>query len=408
MGALVSLGAQLDKATKIMYKNGAVDQQISDTPFLNSLRAEKIVPGKYNQQLGMSAYPQSVGPTSNRGDLPEPQEPTLIEPSFDVVDQYAILDISGPEAKRLQTAGGGAMLNWMDMKMRAVKTASDIDIECQLFFGATGLRGIMNAAMVAGSTVTGTLTTAYRPIKWILPNTVLEFRNASTLVVEAYGKVTSVSKTAGTFVIETLTGNVSSGAYVYRKGSYNYCINGIGNVCDDSTGAATFMGVTSTTQAGSWGAYVSTNSGTARDLTFPILDTLLYASQEQNGRSLTDLVMDWNQMRLLANMHTRILSFSNQTGKGMTLNGHNEVETYGKAKVIVSPFAPAGVIYGIQRHDLHYYEAQAWTWITEENAKNIWQKTQGKHVFEATAWFENQLTCDRRSLHGRLGDLTAS
>jgi hypothetical protein len=89
----------------------------------------------------------------------------------------------------------------------------------------------------------------------------------------------------------------------------------------------------------------------------------------------------------------------------LTMNSHNKVEYFGKAKVGISPFCPSNRIFMLQTQDIHYLQLVSFEWVKEDKASNIWQKVDGKHIFEATAWCANEHILLRRNLHAQIEDL---
>lgn len=404
MAAYESIAA-VDKLTKNLFKDGIVDQMLQGAPLYKSLRKSPIDLGTDMTGVIQTTWNQAIGSRGNRGDLPDPAEPSFLNPSWDARHQYVVLDISGVELEKTKN-NKRAMGVLVAKKIKDAWTAFAREAEYQAFGDGTGKRCIVNAAVAAGSSKTIQATAATYPLRGIFPGMVVDFYNETTGTKVTEATVASVNRAAGTFVVSSLAVPLSGAEGVYRKGNRNLEWNGLTNLVNDSTGPATVLGIASTEDR--WQSKVKGNSGTTRNLTIELLDDLYYDVMEEDDTEPDTIWLDYQQMKKLVQIHNRNLEYSNASGNSMTLNGHNEVVKYGNAAVRVSSMAPAGKLFMLHQNDFMMDELVPFRWITEENAKNIWQKVRGKHVFEATAWCSGEIVVGSRRLHGVITDLAKS
>lgn len=391
-----------DKLTKNIFRDGILDQVIQSAPLFKSMRRSPLGLGKDLTGVIQTAYEEGIGVRDRGEDLPVPQDPDFENPTWDARFHYLVLTLEGVDLIRTANSKR-AMGNLLMNKIEKAAINFGLDAEREMFGNQTGQLAVVEGAVTSGATKTVTVEAANIPLKGLRPNMTLDFYNETTGQKITEGLVTSVNKSAGTFVVASLATALPDAAGIYRKGNRNREWNGLTNLVNDSTGAATVLGLASTLDR--WQSKVSANGGTARNLTIPLVDDLFYDLAEETDIPPDCIWIDQKQMKYFVQAHTRNLEYSNATGQSMTLNGHHEIEKFGNASVKMSHLAPAGKMFMLHMSDFMLDEQQAFRWITEENASNIWQKIRGRHAFEATAMHIGEVVCESRRLHGVINDL---
>ncbi len=395
----------LNKLTKKMYENGVVGQMIVGAPFMKNV-------GKVNIDLGTdmtfaigTSWAEGIGNRTDRQPLPEAQAPDFLNPSYDTVDTYQTLEITGKEIER--TKGSTvALANYLDELMQGAEKNFWRDKEWEAFNDASGLRGLTSGDTVAGAAVTITLAAAYVPTRGLRVNMKIDLYNDGNGMKYTDCRITSVDSVAGTIVVDVLDQDIPTGSSIYMSGNRNNEINGLLNLVNNSAGAATVLGISSTNAL--WQSQVLTNSGNARNLTQDLLDKLFFLINNQNDEDPSEVWMDKvTQMVKWIGMVNRNFQV-NGTGPSVKINAHNEVTEFGSAKIHTSSMAPNNKIYMLQGNDIKLRVARQYKPITEDKAQNIWQLRDNYNLFQCKMWAAMQLVCKSRRLHGFIGDLATS
>lgn len=408
---MANIGASnsvLGKLTKKMYEDGLPDEFITAAPYVQKRRKKPLPLGTDMTRGYAASFQEAVGAVSDTDDLPTPSAPVFRNPTFDAVDIASVIQVTDKEIERtkgntvalaqyLKTVISGASKNfWLDMEWRALHSTD-------------GLRAVVEGAVTSGSSKTVTVEAGQIPLSGIRTNMKIKFINATTnAVVESGVLVTSVNRRAGTFVVETLNNNIPDATEIYADSAQEVDgnINGLGNLIDDSTGAATVLGLSSSLS--DWQSLVLGNSGTARVPTLELLDQAYYNSLEEAGEEASEAWMDYIQLRKLVALANRQI-VDKREGVTLKVNTHNEVEFIGSAKVHPSHAAINGTIFNIVANDIAIDQTRPLSPLDIDQGGNpVWTRLTGTRKFEAVWIWSGNHTCKSRRIHTRVEDLVAS
>lgn len=397
------------KLTKKMYQDGLPEMFITMAPYVQKRIKRPLPLGTDMTRAYQASWQEGLGAAGDTDDLQTPSAPVFRNPNFDAVDIYNTLQITAKEmertkdneramAKYLKTIiTGGAKNFWRDMEFR-------------VFNDSSAKRAVVEGAVASGSSVTVTVETGYIPLRGIRIGMKLAFWNESTgQKIQGGALVTSVNLLAGTFVIETLANNIPDAAGIYNDApaERNADINGLENLVDDSTGQATVLGISSSLS--DWQSLVLGNSGTARNITFELLDQAYYNSKQQANEDASEAWMDYVQIRKLISLADRNVSDPRVKGATLKMNTHNEVEFIGSAKVMLSDQVFSGKIYNICADDFAVEQMRAYAPMTiAEDDGAVWQRVSGTSKYEAVSWWSGNHTCEQRRKHTKIEDLITS
>ncbi len=395
----------LTKLTKKLFTDGVIDQMIEGAPLMEWIRKPTIVLGTdMTSAIGVS-WPEGLGNRTDRQKLPDANAPDYLNPNWDTVDTYQTLEITGKEIQRTK-GKAAAMANYLDELLSKGKKNHWRDMEFQGFNDATGLRGVTNGVVAAGALATVTLSSSYTPIRGLRTNMVVDFYAGASYLTTA--KITSVSILAGTFVVDELDVALPDAMSIYMNGNYQNEINGLGNLINNSSGPATVLGLSSSQPL--WQSQVLTNSGTARPLSTLLLDQMHFRIKNENDEDPTDIWCDnitqmvaWVQM-----VNRAFMVNAPNPGRPTKINAHNEVESFGNAKVHTSSLCPNNKIFFMQGSDFKFYIERPYSPILEEKAGNMWQLKDDYNMYQAKMWQSAQMVLGSRRLHGYVGDLATS
>jgi hypothetical protein len=395
----------LNKLTKKIYENGAPFQGLEGSPFIEWVKKSTVDLGTDVTRAIQTSYAEGTGIRTDRQALPDAQAPDFLNPTFDTVDIYQVLEITGKEIERTKNSTA-AIANYLDLLLSTSRKNFYRDLEFQAFNDSTGTRGITANDESQGTDVVVDLTATYTPIRGLRVNQKIEFWNETAPAqLLTTTLVKSVDILNGTITVDLDT-DVPGGSYIYVQGNRNAEINGLGNLVNNSSGPATVLGISSTNPI--WQSQVLTNSGTARNLTVELLDKLFFQIKNQNDEEASVVWLDTvTQMVKWTGMVNRNFQV-NGTGPGVKIDAHNKVTHFGSAEVRTSSMCPNNKIYMLQGSDFSLETARAYSPIVEEKAGNIWQLRDGYNLFQAKFWMATQLTCKSRRIHGYLGDLVTT
>lgn len=398
--AQIGFASLLNVVSKHIYEDGLVNQQIIGAPFMDWVPKKNIGLGSdMSFSIGMS-FPEGIGNRTDRQRLADATAPDFLLPSYDTIDQYQKLEITGKEIERTNDRSK-ATFDYMLQLLNLAKENNDRENEGAAFADGSGLRGLTVADTVGGTAITITMTTAYTPLLRVRRNMMVDFYLGAIYLTTS--KVTSVDSLAGTFVVDDLAVDLPTGTGVYMQGNFNNEINGLAYLINDNTGPATVEGISSTEPL--WRSQVLKNSGTARILTTNLLDTLHFLIRNQTDNPPTDWWTDsikqivaWTQM---ANRNVQI----NGQGQPIKINVHNEITNFANATVHTSSLCPNNLIYALTKSDIALRVARAYSPIMEEKAGNMWQLKDDFNLFQCKMWQAAQLVVKSRRMHGVIGDL---
>lgn len=397
----------LNKLTKKMYENGVTQQFIMSAPFMEWVKKVPIDLGTDMTLAIQTSWAEGLGNRTDRQPLPQAQAPDFLNPNYDVIDTYQTLEITGKEIERTKS-DKVALANYLTELLSGAHKNFWRDKEVEAFNDGTGTRGITTADVAAGAGIVLQMNTAYTPTIGIRVNQRLDIYNETVTPAQklATALVTAVNIKLGQVTLDQVDVDVPAGCYLYVEGNRNNEINGLGNLINDSTGAATVLGLSSTLSQ--WQSQVFNNSGTARNLTQELLDTLFYNIKQQNDEEPDAVWMDSVvQMVKWVAMVNR--NFNVQGGgQPVKINAQNKIVAFGNAEVHTSSAARNNKIYMLQKNDIALRVARPYSPITEEKAQNIWQLRDNYNLFQAKYWAAMQLVVKSRRIHGFVGDLVNS
>lgn len=409
----------LSRVTKKIYDNEkVVDQMFLQAPFFKSLKPNTMTLGTDVTFAIAMAGSQGIGVRDgDQEPVPDAGAPWYETPSYDFVRNFLHLEITEKAVARTKDkvrALAGQVYEIVEREY----SLFNMDWEFQCFGRpspiatiTSGLRGVVQSAVSAGTNATITLAAPFVPINHIAQNMLLDFYNETTGQKVCTGRVGTVNRLAGTFTIVDLPKDLAGNEYIYRGGNAsnrNREITGLNQAINDATGNATYLGLTST---GMWQSAVYGNSGVLRPATFDLFDQAYYTAGEQNNEEPDELWTNWQGLRSLINMHQRVVvqNVPSGRGKGITLDAKGNVEYYGNAKVNTSTQCTPNTHYFLIKRDVRLQEERPFAWLTDspaDAASNImWHKVPGYTKWEATAVQSLQLILKRRNLHAVLTDI---
>jgi hypothetical protein len=390
----------LNKLTKHVYDTGITDQMIASAPYVKKRRKKPLDLGSDANFSIETGWGEGIGARGDREPLPVPQAPTYLLPTFDAVDEYVVLRITGKEDVRTKN-GTRATAEYLKDLLAGSSKNFWRDLEFQAFNDGSGLRASVTTNAVQGAAVTITCANNI-PLRGVRQNMTIEFWNDATQQLLGEQVVTSVNRLSGTFVCD-LAQDIPAGSNVYVKGNRQREIYGLQYLITDATGPATVLGIA--TSIYEWNSTLYANGGNTRDLTIQLLDAAYFSSMEQNDQAPSEYWMAYSQMKAWTALVNRNFQV-NGSGPGVRVDAHNEIVGFGEAKVNVTSQCAPGQVFVMQGDDVEIRELMPFGPVTEEDAENIWHKIQGYHEFEATFWWSGNQIVKRRNLHSQITDLT--
>lgn len=416
---MIDFVSTASKVTKKIYDNeNVVDQMFLQAPFFKSLRPNTMALGTDVSFAIAMGGSQGIGVRDgDQEPVPQAGAPSYEVLSYDFVRNFLNLEVTEKAVARTKD-NKRAMAGLIWEIVERDHSLFNLDWEFQLFGRVSptstitsGLRGVVQGAVAAGAGATITLATPFVPINHIAQNTVLDFYNETTGQKVCTATVSQVNRTAGTFTVVDLPVALAGSEYIYRGGNAsnrNRELVGLTQAISDSTGAATYLGLSS---SGMWQSAVYGNSGTLRPLTFDIADQAYYTAGEQANEEPDEWWTSWQGLRSLINMHQRVVmqNVPSGKGKGVTLDAKGNVEYYGNAKVNTSTQCAPNTHFILVKRDIRLQEERPFQWMTDspaDAASNImWHKVPGYTKWEATGLQSLQLVLKRRNLHAVLNDI---
>ncbi len=154
-----------------------------------------------------------------------------------------------------------------------------------------------------------------------------------------------------------------------------------------------------------WASTVVSNSGTARPLTFPLLDLTVDTIKIKSGKKPNLWIMDESQER----KYKELMRADTRYQPGMFTGGDKEVTYYNggtKIDIVVDRYAPRGKITFLNTEAIDLCVRQPWGFMQDDGA--VLSRVANKRTYGADYSFEGELATNSRNRHGKLTDLTWS
>lgn len=393
-----------ENLVKKFYANGLHPQMIESQPLLEKIIRDKTDIGQDYTYTVMPEGPQGIGNRNLREALPDPGQLALDRGLWTPQSMYVRVQVDGKDVRRTRNDKRALAKIVQATLDQALRRASK-DMNFQLYRTGTGLRALTEGAVVASAgNVTITAETA-ADLRGVYPGSKLDFYEPNGgPILTANVKVISVAPRAGTFVVESLDVDLPDATEIYRNGNKGREFLGLNGIINNTSGPATVCGIL--TSNSWWQAYVSSNGGTLRDLSLPLMEEIKQNVMIQNNQEPDYWFMDYTQYQKIQNALTRLVNYQSD-GKALKMNGGGSVEMYGKGQIVTDSDMLPGVVFATQmKEDIRLGDDYGIQWMDMDGA--VWKYVQGYDLWEAVAVYDGNCYTHQRNLHGKGMDLTLS
>lgn len=435
MATIIDINAA-NAALKRVYGNPKAALQFeAAAPYYKSRNKEnvKIGAGLYdgiqtqdNQTLGI----RNSGSGIDNEDLPVSTAEAFDQPVFDTVRVYGGISLSGKAVNRAME--GLPLQSFMgDIGARAVSLGRSYykDRDFALFNTSTatgskkGCRGVLNDASYTASataqtftldTSTNATTRRYKLLQGIAKGMRLQVYSKTSWTYASTLIVTSINENNGTFA-GTLSDSLAGTAnewYLFREGDFDREVAGLGDIIDDGTYTSSYAGITT---GGDWQGVVLANSGTLRDFSAGLMNTVQLRLEKRNdGDEQMEGWMSYGMRGELLAFYQRMVQVQKQQGtEAVKVNmgySSNDIQWGPNFTIKTSPRMPAHELFFSTQKVVKLLIQQPWGPVNIGGSGNTdkaryFQRVSGKDNWEAAFVEELQQKTIERNKLVKLSDI---
>lgn len=395
-------------------------QMITATPLLSEIKTSKesIVSNVGGRQIMFPLrknYLQGMGARGAGTTLPKARKQQFDKATFAIKKNIVRVEIEGEAWRSTGDAGPKAFLNLIRSEVNDAVESHAKDLNIQLYGDGTGARGVVvDVVPTSGSPVTAAGQHVFQmdDVRGLFPDMLLDVYTTSDV------KVNIVSAAAVEVVVDdvdrinnqvtvtwagTLDVGIEDGDVFYREGSKDLEMMGLDGIINDSTGLASFQGITVSGNS-FWEATVLANSGTDRALTTDLMENSFNRVMEQNNMPADCIVTSYTQKRKYEQLLVSDKRFTSTNGRPV-LDGGYERLAYNNVGMIFDTDCQEGRMYFLQKKFLKMFQQFGYEWVSSPDKTNIWDRVADYDKYEAVGIFEAEFGCTRRNVHAQLTDL---
>lgn len=339
---------------------------------------------------------EGIGSTSDGGNLPDAGNQGYKSCIVPMRYQYGRIQLTGPTMKA-SASNEGAFIRALEAEMKGLARDLKSDLNRQLYGDGSGILATCASATDATTIVVG--STAKLRVGMKIDILVSATGAATAGVVGTF--ITGITD-ATTFTISTgVTTFASVGATysVYRSGSRNLELMGLGGIISNADPAGGALQGLDVASYAYWKANILTDSSN-RAITEALMQTALDTTEQAGAGKTTALYTSYGVRRAYQALLTTTRQYSNT----MELKGGYKALDYNSMPLIADKDAPKSVINFVDEDSLKFYRLADWDWMDQDGA--VLSRVAGKDAYEATMFLYSELGCGARNANTRLEKIT--
>lgn len=405
-----------DAALKEDYQPAIREQINNDIWYLQQLETDtKNVEGK-RAILSLHVTRNSgVGARRELGALPSAGSQGFQEERVPLFYNYGRLQVSGPLMRSMKSDRGSFERAVDGETKRLVKDVKR-DVNRQLFGTSNGVIATCDTSSTGQTVVSLASTTTVVQIRQFEVGMKVDIGTVAEAVAGTGGAtyanaITAIDRTAGAMTI-TLTSNLSTGVtastdFVFRAGSAGATtdqqeVTGLQTIVD-STGTVFNVNPTSVP---TWASTENSNSGTNRQLTDTLVETVV-----------DDIHLDGDgDPDLLITSHGVRRSYANQLKSQKRFANTTELKGGWKAleidvgdttlALMADRDCPLNTAFLLDTDKIKQYQMSDWEFMEEDG--HVLFRVSGYDAYEATLFKYHEQATDERNAHGKIVDLSVA
>lgn len=396
-------GMTLTEAQSIMkldYLPVVRDQIPTKTPYLNLVQkgTEDVVGTKavFGVRTGRNL---GVGARAAGGALPAAGSNTYKTVNVETKNIYARIAIQGKVFKAA-TTNRGAFLNVVENELKGAVEALQWWINGALMNVPSGVIATLSSSGGASTTQTISSSNASAKTRWIQKGMLIDIYASDLTTLRSAGRtVSSVDKTAGTFVIDQAV-NVSANDVVVRAGSLNNEITGLKHVL---TADNTLYDIDRSQAANKFfNPQVLANSGNNRSISEVLIQTGIDTAEVEAGGTISLMVSDHGVRRAYQDVLSALKRYvePKRLSGGYTALDYNGIDWVADADFQANALA----LLDMSTFKLHTMIPELWDWGSEDNM--ILRAVAGYDEYEAFMAGYFEFACDTPAKNVIIKDLT--
>jgi len=352
---------------------------------------------------------QAIGARSDGAELPAPQNQVYVESSVAYAYNYATIRVTHPVIAASKN-DAGAWTKVVNAEMTGIER--DFAQDCNRQDYGYGYGAL--AVCTEDDNGAGLLTV--NSTQYIKIGQILEAYTdvSSSPGTQHNGNLTvSAINSATEFTVDGTSGAVANGDIIFREDARGQEYMGLMGIVDDASqagGIGVFITTLQTISRSSfpeWNSNVFENSGTAREITAPILDDALLIIEEKGESRVSIGLTGRIQYRKIANLMVPDRRYTD----AMDLKGGFKAITWSGVPIIWDKDCPIDangndMLFFLDEDHIQRYMLQEVDW--DDTDGNILHRNQGFATYDATLFEYSNLGTDRPNCHGVIRDLSRS
>lgn len=386
--------SQISDILKNQYLGPIREQLNNDIVLLKRLEkdSESVVGQNFTIPLHV-ARNEGIGAIADGGNLPTAGAQGYKQAIVPMRYLYGRIEIGGPAMKATRNSEG-AFVRLLEAEMKGIARDLKSDVNRQLFGDGTGI--LATCGTTAGATTVVVASTAKLRVGMIVD---IVKKADGTTGTGATGRVITAISSATAFVISGAAITTDNTYCVYRSGSRNLEMMGLGGIVADTDPAGGALQGLAVASNPIWKANILANGGTPRAITETLMQQAMDITEQAGAGKTTALFTTFGVRRAYMALLKTNQQFVNET----EFDGGFKALSYNGLPLIPDKDCPAKSVYFIDENSLKFYELADWDWMDEDGA--VLSRVSGKDAYEATMYKYAELGCSARNANTLLTDL---
>jgi hypothetical protein len=333
---------------------------------------------------------EGIGATGDGGTLPEAGNQQYKETIVPMKYNYGRIQITGPTIKAARN-DAGAFIRAVESEMKGMVKDLKKDINRQWWGDGTGVLTLCSVTN-ASTTIVCSSTKYIRPGMKV---DIIKKADGTTGTGAAGRKVISVTD-ATHFVIDGAAVTTDANYAVYRAGSRNFEMMGLGGIFSDSL---KIQNVDPADFAW-WKAQILKNGGVDRAISETLLQLGIDRIDENSEGTCTAMYSNYGVRRAYFNLLRADRQFINTK----TFEGGFSYIDFDDKPWFVDKDCPAKSLFYTDEEELEIYRMSDFDWMDEDG--KILHRVKDADAYEATIFYYAELGCSMRNAMVLIGDIT--
>lgn len=383
----------LDAILKNQYLGPIRDQVNNSTVLLNRIaKDEDSVVGKNFTIPLHYGRNEGIGARGDGGTLPTAGNQSYKETIVPMKYLYGRIELTGPTIAAAKS-NEGAFIRAVDSEMKGLSKDLKADFNRMLFGDGTG------ALTVCGTTSNSTtvVVTSTAKLRVGMPIDVVVTADGTTST-GATGRTVSSITSATQFVISGAAITTDNTFSVYRAGSRNLEVMGLGGIF---SATSTLQGL-AVTDYPFWKANVLANNGTPRAISEVLMQTAMDTTSTNSDGEVSAIYTTFGVRRA----YQALLQADRQYVNTMSYDGGFKALDYNGIPLFADKDCPTGKLFFADEDFLKIYRLSDFNWMDQDGA--ILSRVSGKDAYEAVLYKYCELGCSARNAQTLLADITES